>query len=400
MIDPRTGEVLKTRFNHARLQLIFDTNVRQAAAAGQWQRMLRHQRTHPYARYVSMNDGRTRELHRSWHNVTLPLDDPWWSTHRPPNGWRCRCRVIGVTQAEYDRGTTQSRPNAATKEDKDAPLIEEPLKKQAPEHPTRAWRNPATGHIHHIPAGIDPGFDHNPGTQGRSQAFEALVQAKLAGLSPAVREAALVQRLSAGLPATDFMGQRPGLADLPPMPVTVLTGEEFGSALNIKELGNQVEAWLKEVQQTTGLTNDDTGWLFVMSAKDRSKIAAGSKPSLQATSALLALVRQAVVVERHLDSTHSNPNVKAVLRLIAPVQIKGQTYRVKLTVLEFEQGSDIRKRLHAFEAVEIENAMTLGTPSAQDKTLGTTQPTTSWRTISISELLKNALDNAGQPYSY
>lgn len=36
--DPRTGELLKTRFNHARLQLIFDTNVRQAAAAGQWQR--------------------------------------------------------------------------------------------------------------------------------------------------------------------------------------------------------------------------------------------------------------------------------------------------------------------------------------------------------------------------
>ena len=51
--DPRTGELLKTRFNHARLQLIFDTNVRQAAAAGQWQRMLRNQRTHPFARYVA-----------------------------------------------------------------------------------------------------------------------------------------------------------------------------------------------------------------------------------------------------------------------------------------------------------------------------------------------------------
>ncbi|MBS0508071.1 MAG: phage head morphogenesis protein, partial [Proteobacteria bacterium] len=43
--DPRTGELLKTRFDHARLQLIFDTNVRQAQAAGQWQRLLRNQRT-------------------------------------------------------------------------------------------------------------------------------------------------------------------------------------------------------------------------------------------------------------------------------------------------------------------------------------------------------------------
>jgi SPP1 gp7 family putative phage head morphogenesis protein len=95
--DPRTGELLKTRFNHARLQLIFDTNVRQAAAAGQWQRLVRNQRTHPYARYVAMDDERTRPQHRAWHNVTLPLDDAWWATHRPPNGWRCRCRVIGVT---------------------------------------------------------------------------------------------------------------------------------------------------------------------------------------------------------------------------------------------------------------------------------------------------------------
>ena len=71
--DPRTGELLKTRFNHARLQLIFDTNVRQAAAAGQWQRLVRNQRTHPYARYVAMDDERTRPQHRAWHNVTLPL---------------------------------------------------------------------------------------------------------------------------------------------------------------------------------------------------------------------------------------------------------------------------------------------------------------------------------------
>ena len=75
--DPRTGELLKTRFNHARLQLIFDTNVRQAQAAGQWQRLLRNRRIHPYARYVCMDDDRVRPLHRSWHNVTLPLDDPW-----------------------------------------------------------------------------------------------------------------------------------------------------------------------------------------------------------------------------------------------------------------------------------------------------------------------------------
>lgn len=45
--DPRTGELLKTRFNHPRLQMIYDTNVRQAQAASQWQRLLRNQNDMP-----------------------------------------------------------------------------------------------------------------------------------------------------------------------------------------------------------------------------------------------------------------------------------------------------------------------------------------------------------------
>ena len=218
--DPRTGEMLKTRFNHARLQLIFDTNVRQAAAAGQWQRMLRNQRTHPFARYVAMDDDRTRPQHRAWHNVTLPLDDPWWSTHRPPNGWRCRCRVIGVTQREYDQGEVLDRPGAET--DRKAPIVRAPMAKTAPPEALRDWRNPATGAIEKIPDGIDPGFDYNPGTTGRSQAFEAMVQAKLARMLPAVAEAAstagvLPPRVAKEVPGQDNWVTL-GLTDLRDMP--------------------------------------------------------------------------------------------------------------------------------------------------------------------------------------
>ena len=181
--DPRTGEVLKTRFDHARLQLIFDTNIRQAQAAGQWQRLLRNSRRTPYARYVTMDDDRVRPLHRQWHNVTLPLDDPWWATHRPPNGYRCRCRVVGVTQREYDQGYVESRPGAETDPDakvnvgpkrpmgKRAPIVRTPMKKAAPEGGTVEWRNPATGEVTHVPVGIDPGFDSNAGTVGQRRAF-------------------------------------------------------------------------------------------------------------------------------------------------------------------------------------------------------------------------------------
>lgn len=283
--------------------------------------------------------------------------------------------------------------------ERDAPIVSTPMVKSAPPDALRDWRNPATGAVEKIPDGIDPGFDYNPGTTGRSAAFEAMVQAKLARLSPEIRDAAQRARLRMGLPTEDFMGQRPGLGELPPVPVVALTGEEFGAGLGIKELSNRVEALLKEIQQTTGLPNDDTGWLMVMSSADRSKIAAGNKPSLQATAALQALARTAVVVERHVDVVHKNPHVRAVTRLVAPVEIEGQLYRVKLTVLEFEQGPDVRKRLHAFEAVEIESATTLGTLSAQDKTMGTTQPTTSWRAITIADLLRGATREDGTPFT-
>jgi SPP1 gp7 family putative phage head morphogenesis protein len=195
--DPRTGEVLATRFNHARLQLIFDTNTRQAAAAGQWQRLLRNQRTQPYARYVAMDDDRTRPQHRAWHNVTLPLSDAWWATHRPPNGYRCRCRIVGVSKREYDQGEVLDRPGAET--DRTAPIRRTPMVKAAPPDVMVDWRNPATKAVEKVPAGIDPGFDYSPGTDGASKAFDAMVQAKLARLS--VPTAQAVASTGVALPA-------------------------------------------------------------------------------------------------------------------------------------------------------------------------------------------------------
>ena len=167
-----------------------------------------------------MDDDRTRPQHRAWHNVTLPLDDAWWATHRPPNGWRCRCRVIGVTQREYDQGEVLDRPGAET--DRKAPIVRAPMAKTAPPEALRDWRNPATGAIEKIPDGIDPGFDYNPGTTGRSQAFEAMVQAKLARMLPAVAEAAstagvLPPRVAKEVPGQDNWVTL-GLTDLRDMP--------------------------------------------------------------------------------------------------------------------------------------------------------------------------------------
>ena len=174
--DPKTGEILNTTFNPARLKLIFDTNTRMASAAGQWERIQRTKFSHPYLRYITLHDDKVRATHRAWDNITLPVDDPAWLTHYPPCGWRCRCRVISVSQRDYDAGKT---PTGAD------------MVKQAPEIILRDWLNPRTNQIHAIPVGIDPGFGYNVGiASAQVQAQRDLVAEKLGSLSPPLAQAA------------------------------------------------------------------------------------------------------------------------------------------------------------------------------------------------------------------
>ncbi len=174
VIEPDTGEILQTKFDPSRLKLIYDTNTRQAYAAGQWERLQRTKRTHPYLRYITKRDERVREAHRAWDNVTLPIDDGFWSTHYPPNGWRCRCRVVAVSQAEFDKGVT---PTGAA------------MVKDTPDVVMRPWENRRTGETLQVPVGVDPGFGYNAGA-ARQRALGQLVQDKLATLSPGIADAA------------------------------------------------------------------------------------------------------------------------------------------------------------------------------------------------------------------
>jgi len=176
------GELLTTTFNPARLKLIFDTNTRMAAAAGQWQRIARNKSTHPYIRYITQRDEKVRHAHRAWDNLTLPVDHPFWKTHFPPNGWRCRCRVVSMSQREYDAGLS---PNGQT------------LNKTAPEIKMRDWTNKRTGEVSRVPEGIDPGFAYNPGLAAARQSNMAQVAAaKLAQVTPdlaaAYRQASMI----------------------------------------------------------------------------------------------------------------------------------------------------------------------------------------------------------------
>ena len=145
MLDPLTGEVKPVQLGSVRrLETIFRTNLRTAYAAGHWSSIVEHADEAPYLLYDAVLDGKTRPAHAAWDGIVLRVDDPWWKTHRPPNGWDCRCGVLQLTQKQMER-MGKSGPDIA------------------PRQGDYEWVNPRTGEVLKVPYGIDPGWAYTPG---------------------------------------------------------------------------------------------------------------------------------------------------------------------------------------------------------------------------------------------
>lgn len=51
-----------------------------------------------------------RLQHKAWDGLTLPADHPFWQTHYPPNGWRCRCRAVPMRAKDHAARDDLHRP--------------------------------------------------------------------------------------------------------------------------------------------------------------------------------------------------------------------------------------------------------------------------------------------------
>jgi SPP1 gp7 family putative phage head morphogenesis protein len=129
-----------------RTRVIYNTNLRQAHMAGRWGQAKRLAKSQPvYLRYVAVMDARTRDQHRQWHGLILPIDHPFWQTHYPMNGWGCRCTVEVLTERDLKRrGLTVS----------DDPVIE---------YEDHVINTPSGHRTVTTPQGIHPGFASNQG---------------------------------------------------------------------------------------------------------------------------------------------------------------------------------------------------------------------------------------------
>jgi len=82
------------------LDNIFRTNIQNAYAHGIWTQQQENKANRPYLRYSSLTDSRVRPSHLALNNIVRGIDDAFWDTHYPPNGFQCRCGVDALTEAQ------------------------------------------------------------------------------------------------------------------------------------------------------------------------------------------------------------------------------------------------------------------------------------------------------------
>ena len=151
IIDPTSGEVFGAP---RRLENIYRTNMQTAYSAGQYQGYMANIDSRPYWMYDAVGDHRTRPAHAAMDGLVYRYDDPFWATFYPPNGYRCRCSVIALSDRDMQRdGKVLSQSGEHN-------LVEthKVYNKKGDSYPTIAYKAP-DGSLHTT----DRGFGYNAG---------------------------------------------------------------------------------------------------------------------------------------------------------------------------------------------------------------------------------------------
>lgn len=99
-----------------RLETIYRNAVQTAYQAGHWRAFDEAADELPYLMYDAINDSRVRPTHLALDGVIRPVRDPYWRTHAPPLGHRCRCTLRQISRDEAARrgGVTSNPPAEGT----------------------------------------------------------------------------------------------------------------------------------------------------------------------------------------------------------------------------------------------------------------------------------------------
>lgn len=102
-----------------RTQVIYNTNMRTAFAAGRWEQMNSETSAEnfPYLVYRHNYYGISKEPraeHLAYNGIVLPKNHSFWASHYPPNGFGCKCGVEQLTKREAQREFVKSGISSET----------------------------------------------------------------------------------------------------------------------------------------------------------------------------------------------------------------------------------------------------------------------------------------------
>ena len=104
---------LNVNYNQNYLEAEYEFAVASSQMAAQWTELGSSERYN--LQYRTAKDERVRESHQALADITLPKEDPFWSSFYPPNGWRCRCTAVEVLKDKYEVSSSEVAIKAGEK---------------------------------------------------------------------------------------------------------------------------------------------------------------------------------------------------------------------------------------------------------------------------------------------
>lgn len=103
---------INAQYNQHWLRTEYDTALTGGEMAARWVQFDAEKDDIPLLEYSTVGDARVRNEHRALDGITRKVDDAFWNTYYPPNGWNCRCTVVQKPQGDE---TPESRiPTSGT----------------------------------------------------------------------------------------------------------------------------------------------------------------------------------------------------------------------------------------------------------------------------------------------
>lgn len=298
-----------------RTNVIWETNLRQSYNAGREAQMadpeLRKRR--PYAVYRHGDSAHPRPMHLSWNGTTLPLDDSWWATHTPQNGWGCKCKKFMLSARDVERQGLTIGP---------APVIEW-------EDRVIGTNSPGGPRTVRVPKGIDPGFEYAPG------------QSRLANHVPQLRTRELLPAPSAAAAPPVGLPNRQPTGPLP-SPRVIPAKRLLPAKVSASQAMTQFLGEFGATDAAPAVFRDVTGDALVIGREMFNGAKTGAIALAQQLKAReLPLLAEAIKTpdEIWVRLEWEPDQGKAVLRrrYLAHIQVKGKT---DPAVAVFDQGAD------------------------------------------------------------